>query len=53
VGVQCSGGAVQWGCSGGAVHQRGCSAIFDDKAKKIIRDKMRYSNLSNNMISEL
>jgi lantibiotic modifying enzyme len=35
--------------------QRGCRgvAIFHDKAKKI-RDKMRYSNLSNNMmISEL
>jgi hypothetical protein len=29
-------------------------AIFHDKAKKIIRGKMRYSNLSNNMmISEL
>ena len=44
----------------GGVHppspgQRGCrgGAIFHDKAKNI-RDKMRYSNLSNNMmISEL
>ena len=31
----------------------GAGAIFHDK-QKIIRDKMRYSNLSNNMmISEL
>jgi hypothetical protein len=31
----------------------GCGAIFHDK-EKIIRGKMRYSNLSNNMmISEL
>ncbi len=28
---------------------QGQGAIFDDKAKSI-RDKMRYSNLSNNMM---
>ena len=32
----------------------GGGAIFHDQAKKNIRDKMRYSNLSNNMmVSEL
>jgi hypothetical protein len=43
------------GFTGGGAHPmaRGGGAIFHDKAKNI-RDKMRYSNLSNNMmISEL
>ena len=43
------GGGAREGCRG----QRGQGAISHDKAKNI-RDKMRYSNLSNNMmISEL
>jgi hypothetical protein len=48
VGLQ---GWIYWGVQGGG--GGGGGAIFHDKAK-IIRDKMRYSNLSNNMmISEL
>jgi hypothetical protein len=39
------------GCAPPLALARG-GAIFHDKAK-IIRGKMRYSNLSNNMISEL
>ena len=48
------------GCGGGGVHppspgQRGCRGVLFFMIKqKIITDKMRYSNLSNNMmISEL
>ena len=44
------------GVAGGGVHppQRGAGGVLFFMIKqKIIRDKMRYSNLSNMMISEL
>ena len=49
----CGGGGVCTPPSPGQRGSRGGGAIFHDK-QKIIRDKMSYSNLSNNMmISEL
>ena len=45
------------GCTPPSPGQRGCSGgggvLFFMIKQKIIRDKMRYSNLSNMMISEL
>ena len=51
----CGGGGGGGGGPPQSPGQRGCrgGSIFHDKAKHI-RDKLRYSNLSNNMmISEL
>jgi hypothetical protein len=53
VGV-CAGGGGGGGGGGGVLHTplalaRGGGLIFHDKAKNI-KDKMRYSNLTNNMI---
>ena len=49
-------GWIYWGSAGGAHPPspgqggvQGGGAIFHDK-QKIIRDKMRFSNLSNNMM---
>jgi hypothetical protein len=51
------GGGGGWGGGGGGgggvripLARAGGGAIFYDHKQKIIRDKMRHSNLSNNMM---
>ena len=48
-------GCINWGrvCTSPSPGQRGCRGVLFFMIKqKIIRDKMRYSNLSNNMMTK-